>query len=66
MLRNSNLLHIGSKSYDMKYSIVTVIETQERHEKSPKKRQLLKPDAAPLGDSSYIVSSFPSVKDPIP
>ena len=50
----------------MKYSIVTVIETQERHEKSPKKRQLLKPDAAPLGDSSYIVSSFPSVKDPIP
>ena len=26
-----------------------VIKVQERHEKSPKKRQLVKPDAAPRG-----------------
>ena len=32
-----------------------VIEAQERHDKSPKKGQVAKPDAAPRGDSSYAV-----------
>ena len=30
-----------------------VIEAQERHEKSPKKRQVVQADAAPRGESSY-------------